>query len=184
MMNAGSCSGGGSYQHEVIVGDEDPSLSFASSPSWNAHSFEEIEIKDEEIAINYADDLGLSSGLQHEDENNDNSSCNSPEQTMEDPGIHECPDELKDNPFGTYQNVKVYKRKRCLEDVEETFKGINDYSRLLDGCKIIKKECNSGYLSGVSVGTEDELTESSQSDEEQHSLDEEDVDTVKREIRR
>ena len=56
MMNSGPSSDG-SYQHEVIVGDEDPSLSFVGSPSWT-HTFEDISTKDDILAISLYDSHG------------------------------------------------------------------------------------------------------------------------------
>ena len=84
----------------------------------------------------------------------------------------------KENPFVNVEKGKENKRKRGIDEVDET-----DYSRLLSGCKIIKTECNgSGYLEGILGISKDEDEDSSQSDsDERGSLDEV---NMKRESRR
>ena len=181
VMNSGSCSGEGSYQHEVIVGDEDPSFSFVGSPSWS-HSFEELEVKDELNGFNDAVNIEISEP--HNQGESDNGSCDSTEQTTAEDDLHTSADDLKDDPFVSNQSFKQNKkRKRSFEESEQSIVENNDYSRLLDGCRIIKKECT-GPSKGMPFRTDDELTESSQSDEEQHSMDDGDIDPVNREIRR
>jgi len=171
VMNSGSYSGEGSYQHEVIVGDEDPALSFATSPTWG-HTLDE-----ELLAVDYADALAGITGSEN-DEDNDSDSCNGPEDAID--GMSDCSSDIKDNPFVAFQKGKDNKRKRGIEEVEE----IDDenYSRLLSGCKIIKTECNgSEYLEGILGISKSEEEDSSQSDtDDRGSLN--DV-TVKRESR-
>jgi len=187
VMNAGgSCSEGGSYQQEVIVGDEDPSLSFVGSPSW-AHTFEDIAIKDDLMAVNYddEDDLVGISVLRNEDDNDNDSSCHNPEEAID--GMSDCSGgDFKDDPsLLDYQSVTGNKRKRGIDEVEQN-ESSDNYSRLLAGCKIIKKECSGGrgYLEEITLGgAENELTESSQSDDELHSLDDGELVEVKRELR-
>ena len=172
VMNSGSYSGEGSYQHEVIVGDEDPALSFATSPTWG-HTLDE-----ELLAVDYADALAGITGSEN-DEDNDSDSCNGPEDAID--GMSDCSSDIKDNPFVAFQKGKDNKRKRGIEEVEE----IDDenYSRLLSGCKIIKTECNgSEYLEGILGISKSEEEDSSQSDsDERGSLN--DVN-MKRESRR
>merc|ERR1712141_347391 len=154
------------YQHEVIVGDEDPSLSFASSPSWT-HTFEDISTKDDILAISLYDSLGGIASIENDD---DNDSCNNPEDAID--GTSDCSNEIKDSNQLRLHDVTETKRKRPFKEIQnEAELEDYDYARLLAGCKIIKKEC-SGYLDGISIATEDDLTESSQSDDEQHSTDE------------
>ena len=172
VMNSGTYSSEGSYQHEVIVGDEDPSLSFATSPTWG-HSLDE-----ELLAVDYADALaGITSVSEHE-EDNDSDSCNGPEDAID--GMSDCSAEIKDNPFVILQKGTENKRKRGIDKVEEAEN--EDYSQLLAGCKIIKKECSSGYLEGILGISKNDDEDSSQSDnDDRGSLN--DVD-VKRESRR
>jgi len=171
VMNSGSYSGEGSYQHEVIVGDEDPSLSFATSPTWG-HTLDE-----ELLAVDYADALAGITGPEN-DEDNDSDSCNGPEDAID--GMSDCSTEIKENPFVIHQKGIENKRKRGIEEVNEAEN--EDYSRLLSGCKIIKTECNSsGYLEGILGISKNDDEDSSQSDsDERGSLD--DVN-VKRESR-
>ena len=172
VMNSGSYSGEGSYQHEVIVGDEDPSLSFATSPTWG-HTLDE-----ELLAVDYADALAGITGPDN-DEDNDSDSCNGPEDAID--GMSDCSTEIKENPFVIHQKGIDNKRKRGIEEVDEAEN--EEYSRLLSGCKIIKTECNSsGYLEGILGISKNDDEDSSQSDsDERGSLD--DVN-VKRESRR
>ena len=166
VMNSGPSSDG-SYQHEVIVGDEDPSLSFVGSPSWT-HTFEDISTKDDILAISLYDSLGGIASVENDD---DNDSCNNnPEDAID--GTSDCSNEIKDINQLRSSSVTETKRKRPFKEIqnEEELEDY-DYARLLAGCKIIKKEC-SGYLDGISIATEDDLTESSQSDDDQHSADE------------
>ena len=179
VMNAsGSCAEGGSYQQEVIVGDEDPSLSFVGSPSW-AHTFEEIAIKDDLMYAEEEDALVGISGLRNEEDDND-SSCHNPEEAID--GMSDCSstenkDESSSSLFMDYENkVSGNKRKRGIDKVDQNDYGKDNYSRLLAGCKIIKKECSDGfgYLEEIAIGGEakDDLAESSHGDDELHTLDE------------
>lgn len=152
VMNAGPCLSG---QHEVIVGDGDPSLSFASSPTW-ATTYDEIEVKPCDLGLgDCVDCVGNSSPRNGDD--SDGSSDNSEKLSTHD-SIRMSPEHF----FEPHQNSQDTKKKSL--DTVEVFNAKDDYAQLLRGCKIIKTESDD-YLNTISTASEDDFMES-QSEEE------------------